>query len=352
MFTPEPIFPTLSLAAAVRDLRARGTRARANAARAVPDALSNALEADAAPHMIGTARLAAHPSYTPALAGLRDLVRDRDGLVRGLAYIARGRLADPLLLAELEDSDDGDDPVIDGWVLECRMIALAELARHVPPPLGVERDAILRGLVSRLADGAAQTRFQAAAALADAAPSIAREVLAGHLPRETHPLVRGQYFDIFFDLGDPPSSILEAARESLRDGDSDGDGDDDPAHLRGSFAAARLLASVADACAADRLARAVHELEHRDVALEALAALPSTAIPRDTVDYARRMVHRWLVPPVTRVRAAYLVARAEPDTGEALLSRLSRSLRPSVRAAVEDARAGLAQLAARDRNAT
>ena len=40
MFGPEPLFPQLSLAAALRDLKARSPRARANAIRALPDALA------------------------------------------------------------------------------------------------------------------------------------------------------------------------------------------------------------------------------------------------------------------------------------------------------------------------
>jgi HEAT repeat protein len=49
----------------------------------------------------------------------------------------------------------------------------------------------------------------------------------------------------------------------------------------------------------------------------------------------------------TRVRAAYALARIEPERGSALLDRLAKHPRPAVREAVAEARVNLAKLAAR-----
>mgnify|MGYP002053749424 CR=1 FL=1 len=107
------------------------------------------------------------------------------------------------------------------------------------------------------------------------------------------------------------------------------------------LAAARLLASLRIADAAQRLLRGMSDGDERDDAIEAMAALEPSDIPEAATDLAERLTRRWLVPPVTRVRAAYLLARVRPDEGGALLARMARSARASVRDAVVDARAAL-----------
>ncbi|MCA9719725.1 MAG: hypothetical protein KC468_33970, partial [Myxococcales bacterium] len=91
------------------------------------------------------------------------------------------------------------------------------------------------------------------------------------------------------------------------------------------------------------LVRALEDREYRERALEALAALGADA-PREAAIKLRALAERWWVARVTRVRAAYALARIEPARGESLLRGFERSLFPSVREAVADARRGLAQL--------
>ena len=79
MFGPEPLFPRLSLAAAIRDLKARSGRARANAARALPDALAAdcvgpdavADDAPSPASPIGSLRLEGRPEPAPSRTGSR-----------------------------------------------------------------------------------------------------------------------------------------------------------------------------------------------------------------------------------------------------------------------------------------
>ena len=119
----------------------------------------------------------------------------------------------------------------------------------------------------------------------------------------------------------------------------------DPGAEPGSVA--RLLASLRIADAAQRLLRGMSDGDERDDAIEAMAALEPSDIPEAATDLAERLTRRWLVPPVTRVRAAYLLARVRPDEGGALLDRMARSARASVRDAVVDARAALHALSQR-----
>lgn len=353
MFGPEPLFPQLSLAAALRDLKARSPRARANAIRALPDALAadcRGPEETEAPAVsqLGFARLEAHAQHSAALTGLRALDGDADGFVRGLAMIARGRLADVTLLGEYRRgtlAPRPQDPAKQ-WIKESAILGLGELAAFAPPPPGVEHDDILRALLEALDDPAPEVRFQAIAVVADAAPSMAGELLPPRLALETEAEVRAQIYATFLDRGDPPGVVVAAARAATGAG-RDGDHESSAASERESFAAARLLASLRIADAAQRLLRGMSDGDERDDAIEAMAALEPSDIPEAATDLAERLTRRWLVPPVTRVRAAYLLARVRPDEGGALLDRMARSARASVRDAVVDARAALHTLSQR-----
>ncbi len=357
MFGPEPLFPRLSLAAAIRDLKARSGRARANAARALPDALAadcvgpDAVADDApspAAAELGFSRLETHADHRAALEGLRDLAGDADGFVRGLALIGRGRLGDASLLREYRAgafAPSQREPARQ-WIRESAMLGLGELAKFTPPPPGVEHDDLLRCILEGLDDPAPEIRFQAVAVVADAAPSMVPALLPARLESEDEPEVRAQIYDIFLDRGDAPETVLNAARAAAGD-------DDTPRHqpaapsVRESFTAARLLASLRLKDAAPRLLRGMTDSEERDDAIEAMAALDAGDIPEAATDLARRLTRRWLVPPITRVRAAYLLARVHPTDGGALLDQMARSARASVREAVVDARAALTTLARR-----
>jgi hypothetical protein len=297
---------------------------------------------------LGFSRLEAHAQHGSALIGLRELDGDADGFVRGLAMIARGRLADATLLRDYRRgtlAPHPQDPAKQ-WIKESAILGLGELAAFAPPPPGVEHDDILRALLEALDDPAPEVRFQAIAVVADAAPSMAEELLPPRLALETQAEVRAQIYATFLDRGDAPSLVVDAARAATGVG-RDGDGESDPAAERESFAAARLLASLRIGAAAERLLRGMTDGDERDDAIEAMAALEPSDIPGAAADLAERLTRRWLVPPVTRVRAAYLLARVRPEAGGALLDRMARSARASVRDAVVDARAALHTLSQR-----
>ncbi|MGB1701218.1 MAG: hypothetical protein ACPHRO_14775 [Nannocystaceae bacterium] len=351
MFGPEPLFPRLSLEAAIRDLGARTARARANAVRALPDALATDLDPrddTADSHPITATQLQAHPRYTAAIEGLRALATDEDGFVRGLSLIGRGRLGDTSLLHAYREgalAPSEREPARQ-WIRESAMLGLGELAKFTPPPPDLEHDEVLRCIIEGLEDPAPEVRFQAVAVLADAAPSTVPNLLPSRLHEEDEPEVRAQLYEVFLDRGDSPGAVVDAALQTV-DVRDDATSLSDPGTDRESLAAARLLASLRRPEAAPRLLEAMHNPDDRDDAIEAMAVLAAEDIPEGAADLARRLTRRWLVPPVTRVRAAYLLARVSPADGEALLERMARSPRASVRDAVKDARAALATLAQR-----
>ena len=121
----------------------------------------------------------------------------------------------------------------------------------------------------------------------------------------------------------------------------------DEPHTPTAFAAALALTAARDPRGGPQLLRALGRPEDRGRALEALAALGPLAPPA-ALPAVRRLARSFFTPGLTRVRAAYALARLAPGEGEAVLARLAGSLRASVREAVVDAQAGLAQLAARD----
>jgi hypothetical protein len=111
-----------------------------------------------------------------------------------------------------------------------------------------------------------------------------------------------------------------------------------------------ILASVRDKAAGPALVEALGRRVHRDRALEGLAVL-GRAAPSTAVEVVDTLARGWLTPGVTRVRAAYALARIvapgtadRPNPGIALLARLAWHPRPAVREAVADARANLRQL--------
>lgn len=346
------------MAASIRDLKARSARARANAVRALPDALSTDCagedeqnEADEGPSIttfgLGFERLGAHPQHRPALEGLRDLAQDSDGFVRGLALIARGRLGDAALLRDYRAGTLAPDSQgLARWVRESAMLGLGELAQFSPPPPGVEHDDLLRCILEGLDDPAPEIRFQAVAVVADVAPSMVPELLPQRLDVDDEAEVRAQIYDVFLDRSDPPATVLDAARMAANS-ETTANPEANAPSVRESFVAARLLASLQDKVAAPRLLRGMDDRDERDDAIEAMAVLNPSDIPAEAISLALRLTRRWLVPPVTRVRAAYLIARVSPVDGGALLDRMARSARASVRDAVTDARAALAILAER-----
>src|SRR5690606_6762465 len=139
-------------------------------------------------------------------------------------------------------------------------------------------------------------------------------------------------------LEDPSPELLVVLREFLAG---------PHAKTNAGFEAALLLTGARDPAGGSRLVEALSAGAHRDRALEALAVL-ATNRQRSAAPAVRKIARRWLTPAITRVRAAYALARIAPREGEALLRRFARSYRPGMRQAVHEANKALDELAHAD----
>ena len=184
-------------------------------------------------------------------------------------------------------------------------------------------------------------RFQAAPALADVEGSGSAAALVGALRHETHPEVAASIVESLGRFDPPTADVAEALSDMLRDGA-------DRLTVEVGYHAARIMAGAGRTEGVGYLIDALDQMELRDGALEALATLgPRT--PDLALSTIRNIARTWRTPAVTRVRAAYALARMVPSEGEPMLERLARSPRPAVREAVRDARTAMAVLAERER---
>lgn len=273
---------------------------------------------------------------------LRALDRDPATPIRGLAAVGLGQIGAPELLAALPDEwflPDAAAPDL-AYARECAAIAWTLLALAAKPVPGdmpqTTCDTARANLRRGLAGAAPELRFQCAVGLAELDGNAAEPLLADALTREQNPQVRGALVTALGEL-DPPSPATCDALAPLCD---------DP-HVPTAFAAALALTVARDPRGGPALLRAAKRPEDRGRALEALAALGPLA-PPEALPLVRRLARSLFTPGLTRVRAAYALARLAPDEGRALLDRLEHAWRPVIREAVADARAALAALAARD----
>ena len=233
-----------------------------------------------------------------------------------------------------------------GFMRECAVIAVSLLG-DAAPTAGTEGEigrAVRAEVEELLANGLAaaqpDVRFQSAVALSDLVGARAETRLCDALRDEPDPRVRESLIRALGTL-EPPSAQTCDLLATLVDADEyveDGAG----------FEAAVALAAARRHEGIPRLIEALAERPRRDRALETLAALGPAAVP--AAGPIRRLAHGWFTPPVTRVRAAYALARVVPKEGLPLLDRMGRSLRPITRSAVRDARRALDSLADRERD--
>jgi hypothetical protein len=285
---------------------------------------------------------AADPRGPAVLAVLlRALERDPAAPIRAVAATGLGQIGAAELLTAVPDgwfTEVGDDAA---YRRECAAIGwtLLGAAARVAPGAPAQRayDEVLARLRRGLAGPHPELRFQCAAGLAELEGRAAEPDLAAALARETLPAVRGALVGALGEL-DPPSPATCDVLAPLVD---------DP-HVPTAFPAALALTVARDPRGGPALLAALARPLDRGRALEALAAL-GPAAPPAALAAVRRLAHGLFTPGLTRVRAAYALARMAPSEGEAVLARLAGAWRRSVREAVADARAGLAVLAARDR---
>ncbi|MCA9658470.1 MAG: HEAT repeat domain-containing protein [Myxococcales bacterium] len=329
--------PPITLAAALRDATHDNPKVRDKALRHMADALLAEIDRDA-PRWRAAAR---HPRGAAVLEALGRAVReDPSPVLQGFAAIGLGQLGDPLALPvlreALETAGEGEEL---SFRRECGAIALAELAAAAKDEAAA---ALLPTLTAPLAAGLAspypEVRFQCAGALVDVLGDEAEGAIAEALPKETNFEVRRGLCEALARVDHPSPATVERLRAIANDDEID---------LDTRFAAALGLTAARDPDASPVLREALRNNELRDRALEALAALGPGA-PKDVLPALREIVESWLKPRVTKVRAAYALARIAPAEGLPLLDRFARSRSAAVREAVADARAAIATLSERE----
>lgn len=271
---------------------------------------------------------------------LRAVERDPALAIRAVAATGLGQLGAPELLTAIPGEWFTRSDPDAAYLRECAAIAWTLLGETARPVSGDRPqdvfDAVLARLREGLREGPPELRYQCAAGVAQLVGAEAEVDLVAALARETVPQIRGALVTAIGEL-DPPGPAACDLLAPLCD---------DP-HTPTAFAAALALTVARDPRGGPQLLLALGRPEDRGRALEAIAALGPLAPPA-ALPTVRRLARSFFTPGLTRVRAAYALARLAPGEGEAVLARLASSLFASVREAVADAKAGLDQLAARD----
>ncbi len=284
---------------------------------------------------------AAHPLGPEVVATLlRALERDPAAPIQALAAAGLGQLGAAELLGAVPpewftstqaDAAYGRECAAIGWTL------LGVAARQASGDLAQRTcDSALARLRGGLRGEQPELRYQCAAGLAEIEGRGAESDLVEALERETDPSVRSALVNAIGELDPPGPRACEVLAPLTAD-----------PHIPTAFAAALALTAGRDPRGGPQLLLALGRPDDRGRALEALAALGPLA-PPNALPAVRRLARSFFTPGLTRVRAAYALARLAPAEGQAILDRLQSALRASVREAVVDAREGLARLAARD----
>lgn len=348
----------LTLAAALRDANADHPEARSVAIRSLATALLD--ELGMRPPVWWD--LVEHEQRDAVAAALELACDDPAPQNAALARVALAEIAAPTahirareaLAIEPDHRDHPDHPHHDDaamFLRECGVISLSLLgaaarsfidgpgSTKAPPEArtrAVEVHArMLAELRELLTDPRADVRFQVGPALVEVGGEAVEPELIAALERETHEQVRPNLIAAI-SLLDPPSpaacDVLAAVLET------------DEGKGQIGWEAAMALTAARRPEGAPRLIEGLRSRETRDRALEAIAVLGLKA-PPEAITAVRRYSSGFLVPIFTQVRAAYALARIEPERGLRLLKRLARHPRPAVREAVAEARAALEQLA-------
>lgn len=330
--------PEMTLDAALRDVEHGDPRVREPAVRNLAAALLAELDRP------GPLWRAAdgHPRGSAVRKALQERLDDDEPALRGHAATGLATLGDPSVVETamewLSLDGEGDDRE---YLRQCGVIALSFLGRaameaETEPQL---RERIEARLAEAMAAEAPDLRFQAGMALVELRGAAAEPTLVEAMEREEHPEVREGLLEAISML-DPPGPDACALLESILDG---------PDRDTGlGFAAAMTLAAARREVARPRLMDALGVRGWRDDALEALAALGTA--DADSIERVHRLARRVFLPGITRVRAAYALARMVPpgageNAGLAMLERLRWHPRAAVREAVRDAFGNLDRLA-------
>lgn len=322
--------PELTLDAALRDATSTREQARAKAVSNLSAALLT--EAELTPPCWNAADR--HPRGPEVRQALLRALEDDAATVRGLAAIGLGDMGDEAVLERLEpwlDLQGTDEDA--AFPRECAAIALSYFGASAPASEGAVRQRVRDRLLKALESPHPDVRYQAALGVAEVSDRddlAIEERLVAVVQDDGEAQVRTAAVEALSKLeplGPRTCAVLE-------------DNLDDEGAL--GFESAMALAGARRSAAGERLYRALGKEEDRDRALEGLAVLGPQA-PEHAVERAGRMSRSWLTPAVTRVRGAYLVARATGDTS--VLDRLAGHRRAAVREAVADAREALAALA-------
>ncbi len=333
--------PEITLDAALRDVSSNKDQYRFQAAANLARALLHELGQPGPRWQAATE----HPRGEAVLQALRGLLDEREtAVLRGTAAVGLGLLGDAEVLEAtapwLGLTGDREDLA---FLRESAMMAATRLHRAATDA-GVEpalRREIQAHVETALHAEAPDLRYQGALALVEIAGEAAEDALVEALAREELHAVREGLVEAIAYL-DPPGPRACEALEALVAG---------PEGMETlGFEAAVTLAAARRASARPRLLQALVVRAHRDRALEALAALAGGG--PEEIEIVQRLAQRWWLSSITRVRAAYALARMAPggeDPGRRLLERLRWHPRAAVREAVRDAFANLELLASRDR---
>ncbi len=286
---------------------------------------------------------AAHPLGPDVLAALlRALERDPAAPIQALAAAGLGQLGAPELLDAVPPAWFTATDADAAYRRECAAIGWTLLGGAARQASGDLAQRTCDGALARLRAGLRgeqpELRYQCATGLAEIVGRDAEPDLVEALATETSASVRSALVSALGELDPPGPRACEVLAPLTSD-----------PHIPTAFAAALALTAARDPRGGPQLLAALERPDDRGRALEALAALGPLA-PPNALPAVRRLARSFFTPGLTRVRAAYALARLSPAEGEAILTRLERALRASVREAVVDARDGLTRLAARDHN--
>ncbi|MCH9688433.1 MAG: hypothetical protein K0V04_43785 [Deltaproteobacteria bacterium] len=334
--------PAITLDAALRDIGSEQLRHRTKATDNIAAALLGELDK---PGPLWRA-CDEHPRGADVRQALLGLLDDQQPPpLRGAAAVALGMLGEPTMFertARWSQLDgDGEDRA---YLRQCSVIAASFLGRaaidaEADEPLLLQ---IRERIETAMSAEAPDLRFQAGIALVEIQGAAAEPTLVAALREESHPQAREALVEALAYL-DPPGEQACNALESIVEG---------PEGVEGlGFRAAMVLAAGRRPSARPRLVAGLALRHERDDALEALAALGGG--DRSEMERVHRLARRVFLPGITRVRAAYALARMAPqgsadNPGMALLERLRWHPRPAVREAVADAFKNLDNLTASD----
>ncbi|MEE9386664.1 MAG: HEAT repeat domain-containing protein [Nannocystaceae bacterium] len=327
----------LSLDAALLDATSLDPRSRERGIQNIAPALLGELKRP------GPSWRAAHDHArgSEALEALRRVLEHDARLEnRGWALVGLGRLGDPEVrgpaMRSIAASGEGAATV---FQRECAALYLSFLGSAAR---GAGQDATVASVRAALVEGLGSehddVRFQAAVALAEVGGEDVEARLVAALVHEHEDRVRANIV-CALALSDPPGPIAVGALRGIVAGD--------PVCAEVAYEAALALAGARHPDAIPQLVIALRRRDLRDRALEALAVFDCVQA-RAAVDPVRSLAWGWQTGGVTRVRAAYALARWIPDEGNKLLRWLRFHPKFAVRGAVEEAAALLVRHGSRD----